>query len=302
MNSLKRQEIINLKNHLSKVSPTEIVEKIENFRKINLKKISDSDLRQEIIKTISIYTNDIGSATLRAFFLKYPPKTRFYRVRKIDSNDTKIPLKSMKIEGDAWNPPKEIVTTRGRLNDVNESLLYTTPNYPFVAVDELKIKSGEFFSLIVYEAKETIKTTVIGAWQENPELNEEENLKMRLINNFLSDEFSRDVGVGTDYLYRSSIMIAKFFFDLPPKVMQDAWAYPSVAFKKLYNVCFRPEIAKDLLKLVGVQISRANIIDERGYEFNCQVIASGFNEKKEFNYYHISHPIVKEIFPELIKN
>ncbi len=57
-----------------------------------------------------------------------------------------------------------------------------------------------------------------------------------LINNFLKDEFSRDVGRGTEYLYKISEIIAKWYFDLPPGDVQDAWAYSSIQDKEKYNL------------------------------------------------------------------
>jgi len=121
---------------------------------------------------------------------------------------------------------------------------------------------------------------------------------MRLISNFLNDEFTRDVGTGTEFLYRTSERIVKDYFDLPPRVVQDAWCYPSVASKPSVNVCFRPEIAKELLELKGVQICNVKR-DNNQYLFNCQAIATGFDEEKRFKYYSIDHPICKEIFPEI---
>ena len=46
----------------------------------------------------------------------------------------------MTFEQDAWNPPTEFITKRGRLNNVHESLLYTSPISQFVALEEFKIK------------------------------------------------------------------------------------------------------------------------------------------------------------------
>lgn len=302
---LRNKNMINfhqeVKELLSKIETVEIIKKIENFRKLDFKKISDTDLFNEISKTISANVNGIEKAILFPRFATYPPKTRFYRVRALQPEDHYIPLKAMTFEADAWNPPAQFVKTRGRLNNVNESLLYTSPIQPQIAVEEMKINDGERFCLIVYESISDIKVTMIGLWEDLPELNSEENLKMRLISNFLNDEFTRDVGVGTEFLYRTSERIVKDYFDLPPRVVQDAWCYPSVASKPSVNVCFRPEIAKDLLELKGVQI--CNVKREKNqYLFNCQAIAVGFDEEKKFKYYQIDHPICKGIFPEIQLN
>ena len=121
---------------------------------------------------------------------------------------------------------------------------------------------------------------------------------MRIYTNFLHDEFTRDVGEGTKYLYRTSERIAKDYFDSPPGDVQDAWCYPSIASKNHVNVCFRPECAKSLLTLVGVQICQVKK-EKDNYQIQCKIIASGFDEKKQFKYYPINSPICQNIFPEI---
>ncbi|NGM61143.1 hypothetical protein G5B30_04335 [Sphingobacterium sp. SGG-5] len=291
-------DIDKVKELLSKIEVVEIIKKIEIYRKLDFKTISDQDLFNEILKVILVNVNGVDRSFLFPRLASYPHKTKFYRVRAVESDDHYCPLKAMTFEQDAWNPPSEFIKKRGRLNNIHESLLYTSPINPFVAVEEIKVKDGEWFCLIVYEAKVEIKVSIIGQWEDLPELSADENLKMRIISNFLNDEFTRDVGEGTEYLYRASERIAKDYFDLPPRIVQDAWCYPSIAQKNCANVCFRPEIAKDVLKLVGVQICK--ITKENGdYLFTCPVIATGFDDDKKFKYYSVDHPICKEIFPEI---
>ena len=95
-----------------------------------------------------------------------------------------------------------------------------------IAIDELKIPDGERFSLIVYKAVEDVKVTMIGGQPDIKGLHDGEALKVEMLQGFLRDEFTRDVGKGTEYLYRISEIIAKAYFDLPAEV-QDAWCYPS---------------------------------------------------------------------------
>ncbi|OLS39193.1 hypothetical protein BTR25_13530 [Bacillus sp. MRMR6] len=200
----------------------------------------------------------------------------------------------MRVEQDAWNPPANIIKAMGRLNKVNESLLYTAPGDPLVAIKEAKVKDGEFFSLIVYKARDEIKVNRIGNFERIEQLTELENLKLRLLINFLRDEFTKDVGQGTEYLYRVSERIAKDYFDLPPKVAQDAWLYPSVAKKESFNVCFRPELAKELLDLQGVVICR---LSDKGIE--SKAIANGFDDEGIFKYHAIGSQLQKQVFPEI---
>ncbi len=83
-------------------------------------------------------------------------------------------------------------------------------------------------------------------------LHDEDALKVEMLHDFLRHEFTRDVGRGTEYLYRISESIAKSWFDLPPEV-QDAWCYPSIVDQNLYNIAFRPR-QRSKLRLLEVQI------------------------------------------------
>ncbi len=200
----------------------------------------------------------------------------------------------MKLISDCWEPPKEIVKA-GRLNRDKEPLLYTS-NDPCVAAEELKVKEGELFSLIVYESTDTINMTSIGLPFEHSGLDKNETLKHKMIQDFLKHEFIRDVGKGTEYLYKISEVIIKDYFDLPP-VMQDAWCYPSIAKKGGLNVCFRPiNISK--LKLIGVQITSIETKDNNCF-FKTKIVANNSGDGKTLNYYHIGSDEQKAMFPEM---
>lgn len=58
---------------------------------------------------------------------------------------------------------------------------------------------------------------MIGADADAGGLDEADALKVEMIEGFLRDEFTRDVGMGTEFLYRISEVIVKDCFDLPPR-------------------------------------------------------------------------------------
>ncbi len=291
-------ESFDVKFILSNITVLDIVNKIAKFRKVNLKDLSDKDLFDELTEAISININGLKQSVLFPRFAEYPAHTRFYRVRKINSEDSSFPNKTISKEQDVWNPPIECVTRLGRLNKEQESLLYTTPINPYTAIEEMKILDNEKFGLIVYESKYPIKVVMIGLWEDIPELTEEENLKLRMYSDFLYTEFTRDVGIGTEYLYRVSEMITKNYFDLPPKDMQDAWCYPSIASKNHVNVCFRPNIAKELLEFVGVQFCQLKRMDKKML-IMCNYIAADFNTNRELLYYPANSEKCRLLFPEI---
>ena len=293
--NIKNKFLNDYQNHLEKIDTYDLIDKIEKFRKLNFKNITTSELSNEILKVLS-YEN---SASIIPDIRNYPKNTKFYRIRKLDQENLKIPLETIKCEADAWAPPKNIIHKYGRLNKPNESLLYTTPLNCIIPIEEMKIKENEYFALIVYNSKEEIKVNCIGIEKDYEKLGlaKEEIVKAKILDNFLVDEFTREVGEGTEHLYKISELIAKDYFDLPPKVVQDAWLYPSVASKAGYNVCFREEIAKEKLELLGVQLLKYNK-KENDYYFQVACVCL-LNDDKTFEYLNCSNERVQKVFPEI---
>lgn len=230
--------MLELKNFLKYVDTTLLHNKICKFREMDFKYMSYQDIQSAISNVITFDTPHGKKSILIPMSTTYPCGTRFYRVRSLPKDDKSLPLRTMSKVADCWEPPPNIIRA-GRLNKENEPLLYTSP-IPFVAIEEMKIDNNQLFSLIVYEAVEPINVIVIGDQPNFTGLNKNQILKIRMIQDFLKHEFIRDVGLGTEYLYRISESITKDYFDLPSEI-QDAWCYPSVAKKGSYNVCFRKE-------------------------------------------------------------
>lgn len=280
---------------LKSINPLELMDKIRKFRKLDIKNMTYEDISKAICDVLEsdgkfIYTTNIRS---------YPRETKFFRVRELKGS--KIPNENLSVESDFWNAPEKFITKYGRLNKPGESLLYTSPINPQVAIREVKLENNCFYSIIVYEAIDDIKVNCIGLEYDYEQLgiNDSEAILINnMINDFLRDEFSRDVGVGTEYLYKISEIISKWYFDLPPRAVQDAWAYPSIKDKTSYNVCFRPDIAKDVLKLKGALICKYDNTDN----INVKCISHGFNENGYANFYELGSDVQKKIFPEIILN
>ncbi|KZE65987.1 hypothetical protein AWM68_06300 [Fictibacillus phosphorivorans] len=284
-----------IKLFLKFVNIEEFKNKVQLFRKSNIKNSTDLQLMNAINKVLTFKTPNGMELKLPVIIKTYNKGTRFFRVRKIDPEDHYIPLKGMKIEQDAWNPPNNAVKTRGRLNKKAESLLYVAAGDPNIAIKEARIGEKDNFSLIVYEAKKDINVNMIGLFEHNINLNFEENMKLKLIMDFLRDEFCREAEDKKEYLYRVSELIAKYYFDLPPGVVQDAWCYPSVAYKGSVNACFRPELGRELLQLQGVIICE---LVNQGIKCNC--VAHGYDENGHFLYYPFGSEVQKNVFPEII--
>lgn len=288
--------MVQLKDFLKYVDSTHLHNKICKFRDLDFKRMSYQEVQSAITEVITFDTPQGKICILTPMNADYPVGTRFYRVRSLPEDDRSLPLRTMSKIADCWEPPENIVRA-GRLNRENESLLYTTPLSPQVAVEEMKIPDNQLFSLIVYESIEPINVTMIGGSPNLEGLNNDEALKVRMIQDFLKHEFIRDVGVGTEYLYRISESITKDYFDLPSD-FQDAWCYPSVAKKGSFNVCFRKE-KRSKLKLIGSQIVSV-IRKGDDYFFSAKIIAIESEDGENLSYHKIGSEVQKKLFPEMM--
>ena len=278
---------------LYSIDSGKLIEKIRKFRALNIKDMKIQEIENAISEVLTwnrvfYYLPNMGM---------YPKGTSFFRIRKL--NGSMIPNENLSIYGDFWEPPKSCVKVEGRLNKKGESLLYVTPGDPKVPLKELHIAEGEYYALIKYVALDQIKVNIIGGQYNYNAIGITDNkaiLNNDLINDFLRDEFSRDVGKGTEYLYKVSEIIAKWYFDLPPEDVQDAWAYSSIQDKEKYNVCFRPEIAHKLLKLEGALICKKENVDD----ISVRCIAIGSKTENKAYFYPLGSEQQKSAFPEII--
>lgn len=140
--------MIPIQDFLKHVDISDLHEKICKFRDLDFKKLSYQEVQNEILKVITFDTPYGNISALTPSSGSYPAGTRFYRVRAIDEDDRNLPLRSMSKICDCWEPPSNIVKA-GRLNKEKESLLYTSPMQPHIAVEEMKAKDNQLFSLIV---------------------------------------------------------------------------------------------------------------------------------------------------------
>lgn len=128
------------------------------------------------------------------------------------------------------------------------------------------------------------------------ELNEIENRKYQLYNEFLLNEFTKEVQPGLEHLYRVSEFIAKCYFDLPRRDIQDAWLYPSVASAGKDNVCFYPEIAKEVLRFKGA-IFGVMMVPGKSPIFKCLSIRLPNSEDNLLCYQH-NQALKKELLSD----
>lgn len=275
---------------LKQIDPLILMKKITEFRRLNISAMNSTEIDKAILDVLCwngmfcCYTN----------IKVYPAGTKFFRVKRWKGHT--VPDERFHEYGDFWETDPKYLNEFGRLNKPGESLLYVSPDL-HCSINEVRI-NDEYFAAIQYTAKTDIKVNMIGGEFDYDQMgitDEKVKLIHELYNSFLRDEFSRDVGKGTEFLYRISEAIAKSYFDLPPRVVQDAWAYTSVQDKKKYNVCFRPDIAHDLLELNGAMVCRLN----QAKEIKVYCVAVGADANNNILFYPVGSEQQKKVFPEI---
>ena len=86
---------------------------------MDLKTISDQELKKRIKQVISYNLNNKSYGGGFVHSGTFKTGTPFYRVRKFDTNDLNVVLTNMRMEKDAWE--HTVVKNRGRLNNSGES-------------------------------------------------------------------------------------------------------------------------------------------------------------------------------------
>lgn len=214
---------------LNTMDTLELLAKIEKFKKMDLKNTSFEEISLKSLETLSgMYVSSC----------KFGKEERLFRVRKLNSTL----IDQIKTFSDIWHPPASKINNNGRCNLKGEPILYCSTDY-MTSLYECDIKEGDYYALIQYSIKEGQELIgyVVGSQEEPGNLNKVGKINNKIINDFIITEFTKEVGKGTEYLYKVSNVIVKNFMDMP---FCDAYVYPSVAnYKKGWNVAIKPDSA-----------------------------------------------------------
>lgn len=281
----------NVQEYLKRVDINVLKQKIQEFRKLNICDMNYNELSNAILNVLCVdgrfccYTNT----------KLLPAGTKLYRAKEWEG--TIIPDKRFNKYEDFWETNPKYLSKYGRLNKPHEPLLYVSLEGE-CAASEVKLKSNKIFSLIRYTTKEEIKVNVIGGefnYSQMGVYDEKVIMVHNIYNEFLREEFSREVQDGKEDLYRISEIIAKTYYDLPPRDVQDAWGYASVKDKSKYNLCFRPDIAHDKLELDGAMICNK---DESG-SILVRGVAYCENAEQQIKIMPVGSELQRKVFPEI---
>ncbi|WNR43671.1 RES domain-containing protein [Paenibacillus roseipurpureus] len=190
-------------------------ELIQELRNTDYSKITNDELRSKLTRILS-YSNGNG-----AYFMPMnvpthhiPLNSLLYRIRTIDS--------SIECNDDLWYPPSKNISRRGRLNDINEPVLYVAGDIG-TTLGEMRIKVGQEFYLLFYKVKNPISLIDISS---SSGMDSRYKKVEEMVGNFLIDEFSIIVPDNDNDRYKISNLIGKCFYNYQVYNL-DGWIYPS---------------------------------------------------------------------------
>jgi hypothetical protein len=165
-----------------------------------------------------------------------------------------------------WAPDPKDITTIGRCNDINESILYCsfTPN---VTLFELKPKVGLEMTVLEYEIESNLENINVvsvdflsGLDIDLKEIfknhlvfegiSKDHLLKIKFIENFITEEFTREIDSSNEFHYKITAGLTKFFLKqnhvdgFIGAEPSNGLVYPSVALRiSGINFAIKPEYA-----------------------------------------------------------
>lgn len=218
--------------------PEKLLKKIGAYRNVDLKKYS-------LDKIIQDFNSFFTQFNLICSNLDNIP---LFRVRKIEDNKEHL------LKKDVWCPTPDKVEKLGRANKIGESVFYAAFD-PITAIKETWIQPNEKFSLSIYNInsyKSGLLSTInisIPKPIDNLQISKNQRIHMMILSDFLFAEFTRLVGIGTEYQYKASCAVSKILLQIPNK---DSLIYPSLVDYSKRNIVINEDSAKERLTLKQV--------------------------------------------------
>lgn len=241
-------------NPLNEMDTIELLKKIDGFKKIDLEHTSYQEISNKILQTISAMSISSSNIT---------ENNLLYRVRKLKPDLSNQPVCIQ----DVWYPKAEYLTADGRANLQGQPMLYCAFDQ-MTPIIECGVEQDEWYAMIQYRVKPGHKIQVYSLVNEQlpPGLTSQGEINHRIISDFITSEFCKPVGKGTEYLYKTSNVICSDFLDMPNC---DGYLYPSVSnYKKGYNVAIKPKAVDEHLNFDCVLVcQRKELNSTKGVSF-----------------------------------
>lgn len=240
-------------NRINGINTEYLLKRIDRWNHVNLKTESEQELRNDIIIPLEHYI--LRSKTFSG--------TNIYRIRKLTYPDQLYNCKA-----DIWYPKEEYVKKIGRVNYINESILYCSLEIS-TAIEEVGIQRGDCFALIQYSIKENFDLEFVDMVSHDlpEELNSQGRINLLIIDNFINNTFTQQVGEGSEFIYHISNLICK---KILKKKNIAGWLYPSVPlFSNGNNLAIKPDYVDNF-----INFDKLSICKLKGYNI----------ETKQYNY------------------
>lgn len=235
--------------YLANLDTKSLLSSIENFKKINLETASDDDIKNAINNII--HFNYYSFQTISENVNLYRARNKTFKLGTATDY--------FKSASEIWYPDPKYLTKPGRLNNAGQPMMYAcfeaaTPIYEIrsendtqFALMKYKIKPGQQLTLSII-ACDSI-THNLAKINRNKTLPDKGKLNWKIINNFLTEEFTKKVPHGKEYMYRSTNALL-FSFDFPGC---DGFIYPSIeASGRGYNLAIKPAAADRAVEFSGL--------------------------------------------------
>jgi|GEM_PF-1413286 len=248
--------------------PERVLTCIDNWRKLDLKHLSDNAIDGELTSFLESLGSQLTVATPQFVIIGGP-----WRIRRFDY--------LIKNQSECWEPPR-INAKMCRCNAENDPVLYISPKIttPF---EELSIIPNTQFYIIKYKTSKPLHLFDINFSKEiplnkygNPIFDPNSIISYQIIREFIRCEFLKPVGKGTEYLHRISGSMCRVWFNSDDI---DGWQYPSVHSPNELNFAIKPSSAHEKLKIEYIHIARLankeqHHIDSIDDEFEKKIIDS----------------------------
>lgn len=240
--------------------PKHVLECIEKWRSLDLRKMTDSEIDKELSSFLDLLVTFPLSSTNRNLF-------KLWRIREVEY--------LIKEESECWEPPKN-KTRMNRCNAEGHPVLYASEKLktPF---EELFIEPYKQVYAIKYRQKKNLnlseivpKNLVPTDQNNNPIYDELSLVSYQILREFVRSEFLKPVGKDTEYLYRISGSMCRVWFD---EADIDGWLYPSVQSINDINVATKSESARENLEIEDIRIVK---MVDKDKVINSGIISDNF--------------------------
>lgn len=244
-------------------SPRTVLEAIETWRLLDMLTATDDAVRDQL----RLFLNKIeyfAPARLRIQGMRTVYRARF--VTKRQEPQAAWPWNK---RADLLYPPRG-VAQRQRCNTPGESVLYCAKDI-ITCLREQRPSCGDQVVIASYQVRDASLSVVVpqlklDSLEGKPLFDKDGAVSFLILREFIRSEFTKPVGVGTEFLYKLSNAMCEVLFDDEDN---DGWIYPSVESSSHECIAFKPTFV-DSDNLALKSADRFDVLAEQHRAFVVQ--------------------------------